>query len=441
MSGSRTVCLLALALSLAGVFSQAGCGLLLDLDPAEHEDGDAAAALDASVEVGVLDARAGNDGPVGDSGMTRPLCARPKPLEVADLDAGSTHTCLIAADGSLWCWGGNSGGALGVGDRIDRWEPTLVHAGPWRRVSAGASHTCAILARDRSLWCWGTNAHGELGTGGADALSPELVLPGATWLAVSAGDQFTVAVRTTAAGIDTAGSLWAWGSNARSQLGTGDTTSTTVPVLADATAMYRDVSVGAMGGCARTTVDLPKCWGVNTYGECGTGATTIGFVEPIPAYVMSEEIGYQVVSRGADFTVSSHNGGLFSWGHNAFGTLGTGDLVDRSTPSGVPFPPFDWVSVAAGAQHACGIAGDRVLRCWGAGTYGELGLGPTPPVSSPTPVGADADWVTVTAGSGFTCGAHAGGRLACWGANGVGQLGLGVAGAGTERDTPADACW
>ena len=72
--------------------------------------------------------------------------------------AGFAHTCAIRTDHTLWCWGFNSSGQLGLGDNTDRSTPTQVGIGTdWSHVTAGDSYTCATRA-DHTLWCWETTA-------------------------------------------------------------------------------------------------------------------------------------------------------------------------------------------------------------------------------------------------------------------------------------------
>ena len=82
-----------------------------------------------------------------------------------NVSAGATHTCGVRTDRSLWCWGGNGVGQLGLGDRTERWVPTRVGTdADWVRVTAGGTHTCGVRT-NRSLWCWGWNRAGQLGLG------------------------------------------------------------------------------------------------------------------------------------------------------------------------------------------------------------------------------------------------------------------------------------
>jgi len=85
----------------------------------------------------------------------------------------------VKVDGSLWCWGDNTFGQLGLGDNAWRTTPQMV-AGITDvvSVSLGDYHTCA-LKRDGSLWCWGRNNYGQLGLGDDDNRNkPQRVLGG-----------------------------------------------------------------------------------------------------------------------------------------------------------------------------------------------------------------------------------------------------------------------
>jgi alpha-tubulin suppressor-like RCC1 family protein len=80
---------------------------------------------------------------------------------------GEAHGCAIRDDGALFCWGQNVSGQLGVGDRLDHDEPTRVRApgtDDWVGLGLGRAHSCAVRS-DRTLWCWGDNAEGQVGIG------------------------------------------------------------------------------------------------------------------------------------------------------------------------------------------------------------------------------------------------------------------------------------
>ena len=69
-------------------------------------------------------------------------------------------------NGSLYCWGKNSYGELGIGSTTDQNTPQLVNLGSGVKavdVSVGSGFTCAVT--DAGLMCWGSNGYGRLGIG------------------------------------------------------------------------------------------------------------------------------------------------------------------------------------------------------------------------------------------------------------------------------------
>lgn len=131
---------------------------------------------------------------------------------VAMVSCGMLHTAAVKTDGSLWTWGSNGYGRLGIASGDMSTVPVKV-MNNIVTVSCGDRHTAAVAA-DGSLWTWGINTAGVLGNGSINASStPVKVLEGVT--DVSCGASFTAAVKTD-------GSLWLWGSNDNGQLGYGD---------------------------------------------------------------------------------------------------------------------------------------------------------------------------------------------------------------------------
>jgi alpha-tubulin suppressor-like RCC1 family protein len=93
------------------------------------------------------------------------------------LALGIDHTCGIGANGSLWCWGGNYEAQLGA-TTDSNYSTVPVQIGSavdWTYVGNGRAHSCAIRA-DASMWCWGLNNAGQIGIGStAPPTSPVLV--------------------------------------------------------------------------------------------------------------------------------------------------------------------------------------------------------------------------------------------------------------------------
>jgi alpha-tubulin suppressor-like RCC1 family protein len=145
----------------------------------------------------------------------------------------ASHSLAIRSDGTLWAWGANNDGQLGIGTYSSTNAPQQVGTNTnWEAVAAGGRHTVA-LREDGTLWTWGRNENGQLGNGTdgpfENANTPQQVGIQETWVAVTAGREHTVALRAD-------GSLWAWGDNGWGQLGTGtfDDANTPQPVLGGA---------------------------------------------------------------------------------------------------------------------------------------------------------------------------------------------------------------
>jgi len=118
------------------------------------------------------------------------------------------HACGIRIDGTLWCWGDNTLGQLGIEGTPSLPAPTQVDQRMiWKHVAAGYDFTCATQT-DGSLWCWGINDYAELGLGFMDPSPiriPTRVGIETDWNLITAGTD-----RACASKYD--GTLWCWGS-------------------------------------------------------------------------------------------------------------------------------------------------------------------------------------------------------------------------------------
>jgi alpha-tubulin suppressor-like RCC1 family protein len=99
----------------------------------------------------------------------------------------------IKTDGTLWSWGQNYAGALGIGDTTARSSPVQVGAlTNWAKVDGGnGGYWAAGIKTDGTLWTWGHNNVGQLGLGSsgnyAKRSSPVQVGSLTNWLSVAGG--------------------------------------------------------------------------------------------------------------------------------------------------------------------------------------------------------------------------------------------------------------
>jgi len=132
------------------------------------------------------------------------------------------------------------------------------------------------------------------------------------------------------------------------------------------------------------------------------------------------------VAAGGDHACAvAEDGTLVCWGANESGQLGP-NATGASSRTPVRVLDSGVTAVAAGTAHTCAVH-VGTLKCWGDNGSGQLGNGNVQP--GPTPVSTGLTGVAaVAAGRAHTCAVVAGGAVKCWGANASGQLGTGTAG-------------
>jgi serine/threonine protein kinase/alpha-tubulin suppressor-like RCC1 family protein len=138
-----------------------------------------------------------------------------------------------------------------------------------------------------------------------------------------------------------------------------------------------------------------------------------------------------VVSAGGRHSCALSSGRALCWGANDAGQLGNGDVESRDAPSAVA-GDLEFVQIAAGLAHTCGVARGGDAYCWGADDRGQLGDATTTSRSAPVRVNSNLNFRVVRSGSNHTCGLTTGAQIACWGYNNMGQLGDGTYGMRTS---------
>ncbi len=334
--------------------------------------------------------------------------------------ASTSHSLALRADGSLWAWGSNQYGQLGLaatsGSTGANPTPTQV-AGTYIEVAAGGAHSLALQA-DGSLWAWGSNQYGQLGSmlsSGTLTATPTQVA--GTYTRVAAGEAHSLALRVD-------GALWAWGSNQYGQLGiptnNGTTAANSTPALVTGT--YVQVASGSNGSLALQADGTLYGWGSNSYGLLRSAASSSS---PVPAAIGSA-LPTRSITMGGSFGLAVRaDGTLWGWGSNGSGQLGQNPSVLSQSTSPVRIgTDNDWVMVAAGTSFALGLKDDGRLYAWGQNRYGQLGSstnnGTNTPVFTPTLVGSGYKYIA--AGFMHSLGVQADGGLLAWGYNFYGQI-------------------
>ena len=409
------------------------------------------------------------------------------------LAAGAYQTVAVETSGSLRA-------VVGDGTSAQDFEWT----GDWQAIAAGSYHGLGVTS-DGTLWAWGSNDQGQLGIDGPTDWTPNLVGKDNNWAAVSAGEYHGMALKAD-------NSVWVWGNNAEGQLGSGDTTTRTTPAVSDfgpPTVYYRDADGDTYGDPAvsMSAYAQPPGWVGNNLDPddtdpANTPETLIPWAERQALDALYQSTG------GADWTNNTNWGGAHgsecTWygvtctpAYSAYSgrTITTLDLHDNHLVGSIPaelgnltslrylflndnelsgpipttltnltrlvdhqsdirgnalyttddtLAAFlhtkqiggDWESTqdlsamnatiktfSVGDYHILGVKTDGTLWAWGYNNLGQLGTGDTADRIFPVRVGTDADWSAVAAGEYHSLALKNNGTLWAWGNNRHGAAG------------------
>jgi alpha-tubulin suppressor-like RCC1 family protein len=266
--------------------------------------------------------------------------------------AGGTKT-----DGTMWIWGSNAGGRLGLNQKAPGAgpgfvpgisSPTQIPGTNWNQIAMNNNYTFASKT-DGTIWGWGEN-YGRLGLNqpqspGYNRSSPTQIGGDSDW-----GIAFNTATGTSYA-VKTSGELYAWGDNSYGEQALND----------------------------RTNRSSPKQVGTDT-----TWSTNINHWGPSDGHSM--------------FAIKT-DGTLWTWGYEDNGSLGLNNKgVSQSSPCQIP---GTYTTVGATGMGASAVKSDGTIWAWGRNQDGQLGqggLGLSSSRSSPVQMGTDTDWQTVAKG-------------------------------------------
>ena len=354
-------------------------------------------------------------------------------VDISGGGAGGLHTAGVKSDGTLWTWGLNDEGQLGLGDYASRAVPTQVGtATNWRSVSCGRYHTLATKT-DGTLWAWGFNTDYQVGNGGiADVLTPLQIGTATDWNKVAAGGYHSLAIKNN-------GTLWSWGWNEDGQLGRTPSPATTTPTQVGTATDWLDIAGGRYHTIVRKTNGTIYSAGYNGYGELGQGDTT-----PRSTFTQIGTGTYDSIGSGQLHCIAVRSDGtLWTWGYNAYLQIGNPALP---TTTNQPSPyqvgtRTDWKKAIAGGYFNMVIDDEDYMWTFGdngnqAGTTasGQLGTGSSALyTATPTKVGTNAQWSVLSAGRLHAVGVKSDGSLWTWGDSEFYQLGNGST---TDRFVP-----
>ena len=311
------------------------------------------------------------------------------------VSAGYPYMAAIKTDGSLWMWGSGTNGKLGTNNETTRSTPVTTFAGGnnWKQISANGRFHMAAIKTDGSLWTWGSNERGQLGInlGNVNRVTPVTTFAGGnTWKSVNCGERHTAAIKTD-------GSLWVWGLNEEGELGDNTTISKSTPVTTFAGGNnWKSVSGGQVHTAAIKTDGSLWVWGRNAYVQLGTNDAAD---RTTPVTTFAGGNNWKSVACGRVHTAAiKTDGSLWIWGQGDNGRLGTNDTTRRSTPVTTFSGGTNWKQVACGESQTMAVKTDGTLWGWGQGNVGRIGTNSSNSNVPVTTFAGGNNWKQVSSG-------------------------------------------
>jgi alpha-tubulin suppressor-like RCC1 family protein len=377
-----------------------------------------------------------------------------------EITAGAFHTCVRKFDGSVYCWGLDTNGQVGVSPTVSKcqdlpvqnpmqisippptYQPcvdrpayvTTLSSSP--QITAGTNHTCVLNGGVVS--CWGGNFFGQLGNGSlTDSTVPQNVNTSVSFTRLAAGDQGTC-------GLSGSG-IFCWG---QLPYNPPSSFSVTPKQLFSATGAA-NLTMGSRFACFVWTSggqNVNDCTGIDNVGQLGI-VNMIGSSSapswlprdsnniPFANFLYPSSLGQNNVTRssaGLAYVCGDlSNGTVQCMGSNSSGQLGTsgGDRADAELVVLASGAAATLHGVTTGATHACALDASGYAWCWGSGQFGELGgnaIGFGTKANYAYQVSSTIKFSALAAGNNHTCGVGTDNYIYCWGDNEYGQLGVGM---------------
>ena len=308
----------------------------------------------------------------------------------------------VKSDGTLWVWGYNGdGGQLGLNAPLPshKSSPTQLPGTTWKK-NVISGYAMNATKTDGTLWSWGYNSKGFLGLNApsADKRSSPAQIPGTTWSDIPhVANQSIVANKTD-------GTFWTWGNNQSGQLGLNQegtnpgAGSISSPTQLPGTTWSTDHTKWGGGMNFKSTIKTDGtlwAWGMRDYGQLGLNSvgsspTNTGISSPMQ---VGSENTWKTITGGKYYFSggTKTDGTLWVWGRNDDDMLlGLGDRTSRSSPTQIP--GTTWNEVSAGVNCFMATKTDGSLWAWGNSYKGNLGLNNNTNYNSPVQVGTLTTW-------------------------------------------------
>ncbi|KAI5083717.1 hypothetical protein GOP47_0003460 [Adiantum capillus-veneris] len=356
--------------------------------------------------------------------------SRLRQRKVELVSAGASHTVALLSGDIVCSWGRGEDGQLGHGDADERHAPTIISSLEDCEISSitcGADHTIARSDVRATVYSWGWGDFGRLGHGNSSDLfipRPIKGLQGIEIKQIACGDSHCLAVTMD-------GEVKSWGRNQNGQLGHGHTEDCLIPCTIQA---FQGITVKMIAAGAEHTAAVTENgklygWGWGRYGNLGLGDRNDRLIPEAAPSIPGEQIN--LVACGWRHTIAvSDSGVLFTYGWSKYGQLGHGDNKDHLVPHQVAFLKANRiVQISGGWRHTMALDEQGKLYGWGWNKFGQVGVGNNLDHNSPqlVKIPAEEQISLVSCGWRHTVAISTKYNVFSWGRGTSGQLGHGDA--------------
>lgn len=312
-------------------------------------------------------------------------------VNLVNAASGRDSSFAILENGTLWAWGENGNGQLGLGTNIDMSSPTQVGAlTNWRDIGSGYANTVAIKT-DGTMWSWGRGDNGFVGINNTniDYSSPVQIGALTTWDKIRVGQNGAFAIKTD-------GTLWVWGAGYQGYLAKNSTINYSSPVQVGI-GTWLDVIPGYLNAYGIDSGNRLYSWGRNSDGALGQNHVSPLYISsPVQVGALTD---WQSGAAGQNIgAFIKTDGTLWSVGGNLYGNLGDNTTVNKSSPVQIG-ADTDWSILGSFYRGFTAIKTDGTLWGWGRNNDGQLGLNNVIDTSSPTQIGSDTNWTSTAKSS------------------------------------------
>ncbi|ETV65188.1 hypothetical protein, variant 2 [Aphanomyces astaci] len=314
---------------------------------------------------------------------------------ISKVACGSRFTLALTASGSVFAWGKNDYGQLGIGHHLQaQLEPRLIDSLSDIAITTIATRGSHVLAisEDGAVFSWGRGDEGQLGHNSRETLHlPKRIAKLHHIVDVACGRAHSAALGHNGSTRNTCtiivilplGAVYTWGSGEDGALGLDDVESALIPTALLLPSSVQAIACGSRHTLAITSEFTVLSWGWNMYGQLGLGhLDTVRIPTEIPSF-LGHKVVQIVCGFRHNFAVVPHSGmtvDVFGWGWNEHGQLGDIelglDLAVVHRPQRLrSLMDVSLTSLAAGGRHSLCSVHPHGSFAWGRGTDGEVGTG------------------------------------------------------------------